>query len=218
VHDAQDAITTDATPTVVEPAPADGPSLAEELNALLIRAAVAYRNAERAVEDETAAKADVVKVLGRNSTKTATNPLNPDEEFVQVNVSKVTYSAKVVDLGATEGWVREKYADRIEKKTRLLANVTEDDLFKVLRHHAPYLLEEIDVVPSHVIRELVLKSEKAHQPMGWGGEVGDDAPPGIKVEKSTPRVSITFRNADVVDDLILNGVVGMDGKMLGGAL
>lgn len=206
------------TPTVTDPTQADGPSLAGELNALLVRASVAYRNALRAQDAEASAKADVVRVLRRGATVPATNPLKPDEEFVQVTVSKLTWKANVVDRAATDEWVKEKYPNRIEKKTRLLRSVTEEDLFKVLRHHAPYLLEEIDIVPDHVVRELELKSTKARQPMGWGGEVDDDAPPGIVVAGSTPQVKITFRNVEVVDDLILNGIVDMDGNMLGGSL
>lgn len=196
---------------------AAGESLADELNALLIRTAVAHRNAERAKEAEIEAKAEAVKVLRRGSTQVATNPLKPEEEFVQVTVSKSTYSAKATDRKLLEEWVTERYADKVETQTRLTSTTTEQDVINVLKTFAPYLLEEVTVVPDHVIRELELKSQKAHQPMGWGGEVGEDAPPGIVVEKSTPRVTITFRNADVVDDLILNGVVDMEGNMIGGA-
>lgn len=214
--DAQDATTDGTAPTEAEPAHAGGPSLADELNALLIRTAVATRNAVRAREAEEEAKAEAVKVLRRGSTQMATNPLKPEEEFVQVTVSKATYSAEAEDRPLTEGWVRERYADKLEKKTRLIGTATEQDVMNVLRTFAPYLLEEVEFVPDHVIRELELKSAKARQPMGWGGEVGDDAPPGIVVRKSNPQVKVTFRNLDVVDDLILNGVVDLEGNMLGG--
>jgi len=188
------------------------------VNALLLRAAVRKYAADRAVESAAEAKAEVVRALRRGATLAAANPVKPEQEIAQVNVSKVTYSATTVDRAAAEEWVKARYGDKVEKKTRLLPTVTERDVFNVLRQFAPYLLEEVDVVPDHVIRELELKSEQAREPMGWGGEIGDAAPTGIKVTQSDPKVTITFREVQAIDDLILNGVIDMDGNMLGGAL
>lgn len=198
--------------------PGTSEALAARVNALLLCVAVRKYNADRALESAAAAKQEVVNTLGRGATLTAANPLRPEQEVAQVNVSKATWSASTIDRAATEEWVKARYRDRVVKKTRLLPTVTEQDVLNVLRTFAPYLLEEIDEVPDHVIRQLELKSEKAHRPMGWGGEVGDDAPPGIKVTESDPKVTITFREVQAIDDLILDGVIDMDGNMLGGAL
>lgn len=208
---------TDVEAPVVEETSAVGEAAVKAVNAVLIRAAVANRNAERFNAADKAAKADVVKVLGRKGSLPVMNPLNPGEEFVQITVSKLTHIAKTVDYTAVEEWVKKNYADKVEKKTRLMPGTTEQHVFNVLRQFAPYLLEEIDVVPNHVVYELELKSKLAQQPMGFGGEIGENAPPGIVVEESTPKVSVTFRNAAVVDDLIVTGIVDMEGNLLGGA-
>lgn len=216
---------TDVAPVAVEEvaAPAEEvtapveETVAKDLNAILMRAAVADRNADRMGIAAQAAKADVIKVLGREASLPVMNPLNPGEEFVKVTVSKLTYSATTMDRSAAVEWVKEYYRDKVEKKTRLVPGTTERDVFNVLRQFAPYLLEEIDVVPDHVIQELERKSRHARQPMGFGGEVGKDAPPGIVVTPSTPQVRITFRKVDVVDDLIACGIVDMEGNLLGGA-
>lgn len=212
-----DAQAADVEAPAVEEASAVGEAAVKAVNAVLIRAAVANRNAERFKEVDEAAKADVVKVLGRKGSLPVMNPLNPGEEFVQITVSKLIYVAKTLDPSATKEWVKARYADKVEKKTRLMPGTTEQHVFNVLRQFAPYLLEEIDVVPDHVIRELELKSKLAQRPAGFSGEVGEDAPPGLVVEESTPKVYVTFRNAAVVDDLIFTGVVDMEGNLLGGA-
>lgn len=192
-------------------------TFAKDLNAILVRAAVASRNAERAELADEAAKADVVKVLGREGSRLAKNPLKPDEEFVKVTVSKLTYSAKTVEPSATEEWIRQRYSEKVEKRRRLTTKFSAQDIIKILEDLAPFLLETVEVIPPHVIGELERKSQQAQQPMGFGGEIGEDAPPGIVVTPSTPKVYVTFRNADVVDDLLACGVVDMEGNPLGGA-
>ncbi len=205
-----------AEPSAETETAAVGETAIKALNAVLIRAAVANRNAERFVAADKAAKADVVKVLGRKGSLPVMNPLNPGEEFVQITVSKLTYIAKTEDPSATKEWVKERYAEKVEKRIRLAPGTTERDVFNVLNQFAPYLLETVEVVPDHVIHELELKSKLAQQPMGFGGEVGKDAPPGIVVEESTPKVTVTFRNPAVVDDLLVTGYVDMEGNLLGG--
>lgn len=212
----------DPSTNVEAPAVAETPAVEEtvvkDLNAILVRAAVAHRNAERAKQADEAATADVVKVLGRKGSRAVMNPLRPDEEFVQITVSKLTYSAQTVDRTATEEWVKQRYADKVEKVTRVSSTTTGQDIINVLKQFAPYLLDlDVPVVPDNVIRELELKSQKAQRPAGFGGEVDEDAPPGIVVTPSTPKVYVTFRNADVVDELLINKVVDMEGNLLGGA-
>ncbi|GHH57408.1 hypothetical protein [Lentzea cavernae] len=202
---------------VVEEVPAVEETTVKNLNAILVRAAVAHRNADRAKKADEAAKADVVKVLGRKGSLPVMNPLNPAEEFVQVTVSKLTYSAKVVDPAATKGWIEARYADKVEKRKRITTKYPAHAIIEILEKLAPFLLEEVDVIPDHVLNELTQKSRQAQQPMGFGGEVGEDAPPGIVVEPSDPKVYVTFRNADVVDDLLIKGVIDMEGNLLGGA-
>jgi hypothetical protein len=192
-------------------------SVAAALNELLLRAVVAKYNADRAEADAAEAKHVVVQTLRRGATQVAVSPLDANQELAQINVSQTTWTAATVARTETEEWVKARYADKVEKKTRLLPTVTEQDVFNVLRTFAPYLLEEIDVVPDHVIRELELKSEQAHEPMGWGGEIGDAAPPGIRVFPSNPKVTVTFRDTQAIDALVDAGVITVDGHMVGGA-
>lgn len=210
-----DAIEEITAPTEEVAAPVEE-TVAKDLNAILLRAAVAHRNAERAKQADEAATADVVKVLGRKGSRTVMNPLRPEEEFVQVTVSKLTYSAKAEDPSATEEWIRQRYSEKVETQKRITTKFSAQDIIKILEDLAPFLLEPVEVIPPHVIGELERKSRQAQQPMGFGGEIGKDAPPGIVVTPSTPKVYVTFRNADVVDELIINKVVDMEGNLLGG--
>jgi len=211
VLDAQHDTTTAPTPLPQ--------ALADELNALLLRLAVRDYNAKRALASAAAAKAEAVLALRRGGTQVAADPTQSGQEIAQVTVSKVTYTASVVDRGAAEAWVKDRYPDKVETRLRLLPGATEQDVLNVLRTFAPYLLEEVDVVPDHVLRELELKSQQARRPMGWGGEVDQDAPAGIAVTVSDPRVTVTFRNTEAIDELIVAGVVDMDGNIVarGGA-
>lgn len=217
MQQAQDASTAGATPTTTDadtPAEPAGNALADANNALLVKLAVASRKSQEAQKAEKAAKKEVVEAFRRGATQVAADPRKPDEEIAQITVSKVTWSAQALDRAAVDEWVKAKYADKAEKKVRIIC--TDEDVLNIMRTFAPYYLEEVHVVPDHVIRELELKSEVAHQPMGWGGEIGDDAPPGIAVTPSDPKITITWRNADLVDDLIVGGVVDMDGNLIAG--
>lgn len=211
---AEDAHTAEAAPAV----PAVEETTAQNLEAILVRAAVANHNADRAVKADVAAKKDVVKVLGRKGSRPVMNPLNPAEEFVQVTVSKLTYTAKPVDPAATRQWIEQKYPEKVEKRRRITTKFSAQHIIEILEDLAPFLLETVKVIPDHVLGELVRKSQQAQQPMGFGGEVGEDAPPGIVVEPSAPKVMYTFRNPNIVDDLLINGVVDMEGNLLGGGL
>ncbi|PRY35278.1 hypothetical protein [Umezawaea tangerina] len=191
---------------------ATGAALAADLNAVLLKLAVNHFRAKQATKAETASKAAVAKVLGRGATQMAGNPLRPDQEIAQVTVSKATYTATVVDQAAVEEWVRENYADKVEKRTKILGN--DEDVLNILKTFAPYLIEEEEVVPEHVFRELELRSGHARTAAGFGGEVGEDAPPGIEVFVSTPKISVTFRNASLIDDLLIAGVIDADGNVI----
>jgi hypothetical protein len=102
--------------------------------------------------------------------------------------------------------VTEKYPERLEERTRIKQD-RDQDVINVLQVFAPYLLETVRLVPDHVIREIELKSQLAHQPMGLGNEIGEDAPPGIKVSEVPAKVTITFRDLELFGDIDLNGDV-----------
>jgi len=200
---------------------ADLPDAAEQApaplgrsNALAIKAAVADRNKTVADHAHRVATAAFAAELGRGATRVAVSPLDPEQHITQVTVSAATYSAKVTSRSRADAWVVENYVEKTEEKTRIKPGF-EAAALAALQDLAPYLVETVRVVPDHVIQELVLKSKLAHQPMGWGGEVGkEDGPPGIEVELTSPRIVITHRNPSLIDDLILQGVIDHEGNVL----
>lgn len=210
----------DAQPAVFDVAAASvdstsGPTLAEQLNALGIKAAVANRNKDRAVEEARAATAAVVATLGRGATQNATDPRS-GHDIAQINVSKETFTARIVDRARAEEWLLANHPEKVEEKERITPGFEEAAL-AALREHAGFLLEKVKVIPDHVFRELELLSEKARQPMGWSHEIGEEStPPGIQVTSVAPRVKITYRDADLIDDLIERGVIDHEGNVLTG--
>ncbi|MEU4804400.1 hypothetical protein [Actinosynnema sp. NPDC023587] len=169
--------------------------------------------ADRSNEAVAETKKAVVQAFRRGATGIAVSPLSPDAELAQITVTKATYKATTRDRTKTEDWIKANYGEKVKTRTRIVGSDT--DVLNVLRTLAPYLLEEEEYVPDNVIYELELKSQKARQPMGWGGEVGDDAPPGIEVTISDPKVNFTFRDRELIDDLITSGVVDEDGTITG---
>jgi hypothetical protein len=190
-------------------------ALNAQLNALRIKAAVAGRNKERAVEEARVATAAVVATFGRGKTWDAVDPRNPDVVLAKVNVSKETYEAKFVDRAAAESWVEEKYPEKVEKHLRVRPG-NEAAALDALKQYAGFLLEEVQRVPEHEMTRLLINSQQAHEPMGLGNEIGDDAPPGIKVDPRTPRVTFPYLAPDLIDELIEQGVIDHEGNVLRG--
>jgi len=199
------------------PAPDDAPDLGTDLgrklNALAIKAAVARRSKARAIEAERVATAAVVAAYGAEGRKQAADPSGSGRVISQVTVDKAGYKATVTDPKEVEQWVRKKYPEKLQKKTRIVPG-QEEAVILALRQYAGFLLEEYEDIPDYVISGLLSKCEQAHKPMGWGGEIDDDAPPGIKVEPRSLGVTITYRDADLIDDLIKRGVIDHEGNVL----
>lgn len=196
----------DETAVVAEP-------LASQLNALLVKAAVTNRNKTRAAESARVATAEVVATFGLKATQQATDPLGSGRVISQVTVSKPSYKATFTDRQQAEKWVRAQYPEKVEKATRVVPGQEQAALL-ALQAHAAYLLEEHEYVPDYVLDRLLLKSEQAYEPMGLGGEVGADGPPGIQVDPRPAGVTITYRDADLIDDLIMRGVIDDEGNIL----
>ncbi|HWO59451.1 MAG TPA: hypothetical protein VNO31_05395, partial [Umezawaea sp.] len=166
--------------SAVNDTPDLGTELGRKLNALALKAAVARRNKARAIKAEQQATAAVVAAYGAEGQKQAVDPSGSGRTISQVTVWKAGYKATVTDPLELEKWVKEKYPEKVVKKTRIVPG-NEDAVILALREHAGFLLEEHEDVPDYVLAGLLAKSEQAHKPMGWGGEIDDDAPPGIKV-------------------------------------
>ncbi|ACU39376.1 hypothetical protein [Actinosynnema mirum] len=183
-------------------------------NRLALAAAVTHVNAKRANDAHKAAHKAFTTAIARGSVNYASDPRDPERQIAQVAISKSTWTAKVVDLSALEQWVRATYPDKLQRRTRITG--TEQDVINVLERFAPYLLDQVVEVPVEAVRELELKSREAREACGWGGEVGEQAPPGIAVSESAPRLVITYRDEDLLDELIASGIVDVTGTVLAG--
>lgn len=190
-----------------------------ELDKLVLRLGVVQLHRMRRQEEEVQLRAEVVKALRAGGKRPMYDPLNPEQKLWHATASETTYQARVVDRTRAEEWVRENYPAKLRPRTKLKEGFTDEDVLQVLRKHAEYMIEDIEEVQDWVLRELELKSQQAGEPMGWGNEIGEHAPPGIAVTKPDSIVKMTFspRAAEIVDALILNGVIDVDGNPVGGA-
>lgn len=192
------------------------PSVVHQLNQLIWRLGVVQMQRKRRQEEERDLRDQVVATVPSGGTWPIVDPRDPDRKLLQATVSKSSYVAKVTDRAHTEKWVKAEYPEKTRREWRLKEQFTEADAWKVLRELAPRMFEEAEVVEDHLLRELELKSQMAGQPMGFGGEVGEDAPPGITVTKPDSVVVVTFTEAasGAFDELIVERVIDLDGNFI----
>jgi hypothetical protein len=183
-------------------------------DAALLRLGVLTVLKNRVTEAEREARSAVADYLGKGNSSTVTNPAKPEQPIVEVSKTKPKNRADIDDRRAVEGWILANYPGKAETKTVVIGS--QADVIDVLREHAPFLLDEVTDVPNYVVNELVLKSQGAGEPVGFGGETGEKAPPGITV--SAPdgqvRVNVHEGGADVVEEMWAAGVVDLDGQIV----
>lgn len=187
-----------------------------ELDRLMLKLGVAQRKRQQAQEHETQVRANAVEALGEGGRKFTYNPLNHKEKLWHSTVSETQYQAHVTDRAAAEAWVCEQYPFKTRTRKRLVPGTRMDEVIEALLKVAPYLVEDYVEVEDHVLHELEQKSKLARQPMGFGGEIGEHAPPGITVTKPKPSMRVTFEDgaAEAIDELILRGVIDDDGNVI----
>jgi len=86
-----------------------------------------------------------------------------------------------------------------------------------LREHAPRLLAKKTRVPGWAVNELVTRSKGAGEPVGFGGECGEHAPPGIEVSTPPGVLSVTVdptTGPPAFRELWDTGMFGMDGTVI----
>jgi hypothetical protein len=106
------------------------------------------------------------------------------------SVTDPQYAGSVSDRSAADRWVLEHYPEKGKTRTRITDQV---EAAKVLRAAGREdLVVDERYVPDHVVHELVVKSESAGEPVGFGGEAGADAPAGVRVLKPSPQLRITL--------------------------
>jgi hypothetical protein len=187
-----------------------------ELDKLALRLGVVQLNRMRMQQEETELRAQVVKALRAGGKVPVYDPRNPKRKLWHATASETNYQAQVVDRTAAEEWVRENYPAKLRPRTKLREGFTDDDVLQVLRKHASYMIEDVEEVQDWVLHELELKSQQAGEPMGWGNEIGEHAPPGIVVTKpeSTVLVKFTPGALDAIDSLILDRFIDLDGNVI----
>ena len=165
---------------------------------------------DRVVEAEKQAYAAASTHLGKGDTSTIVNPANPEEVIVKITKVRGRKRADITHRGDVEKWVVANYPGKTETKT--VVNGSQADVIAVLREHAPFLLEEVTEVPAHAVNELCLLSAAAGEPVGFGGEIGEQAPPGIEVVEHgvTVRVLRQPGGQDVVARMWRSGAVSLD--------
>lgn len=134
--------------------------------------------------------------------------------YARVTMTDPKPVARVVDRDAVEGWaIDHDYGDKLVGRTEIVGPMSE--VIAVLRQHAPHLVDEVHSLPDWALHELRVRSEEAGEPVGWGGEMGEHAPPGIEV--STPRGVIQVRLESAVErvvaDYLAAGRIQYDGTV-----
>jgi hypothetical protein len=121
----------------------------------------------------------------------------------KATATEMAYQACVEDQSKAAAWVLAHYAEKAEHRIRVSPEVPEREVINVIRSHAKHMLEEVVEVPDYVLHELVQKAKQAGQPIGFGGEVGENAPPGIKVTQPDSYLSVKYYGpaTDIVETL-----------------
>lgn len=118
-------------------------------------------------------------------------------------------SIDVASEDAFTAWMAERYPDQVEESCRILPGSMAAAI-AVLVEHAPHLLDEPEVRVRPWAREAVLKASVAEgKPVGPGGEVDQDAPPGVTVHKpaGTPQVRMNPEAMPVIGQMLRDGTI-----------
>lgn len=198
-----------------EPAPATLDEL-NTLDRLVLRLGVVQLHRIQRQQEEKQLRAQVVKELKEGGKRPFYDPRNPSRKLWNATASETSYHAEILDRTQLEAWIHENYPAKLRPQTKLRQGFTEADVWQIARTYAAYMFEEADVVEPWVFNELKVKSEQAGEPMGWGNEIGEKAPPGIEVTKAASTVTMTFtpKAAELMHSMIIDGVIDVDGNLI----
>lgn len=184
----------------------------------LLRVSVLTFLARRIKAETDAAREESTPHLKKGDTLAVRSPLD-DTRIARVLRTDPDPTAAVTDQAALEKWVVKRYPEKLVGRWEIRNMSAAID---VLRAHAPHLVAFVESVPDWAVNELVKKSATAGQPVGYGGEVDDDAPPGITIE--TPdgvlQVRVDWQQAESAIVALWDAhMVAMDGNIrrIGGA-
>lgn len=186
-----------------------------ELDLLGLRLGVAQVNREQAEATEKVLREQAVKAWGEGGKRSTPNPLNPKDKLWHCTASETRWQARIMDRSAVEEWVKANYPLKTRTRMRIVPGTSMDEIVQaVIKSGATYLVEEVVEVEDHVLRELELKAQKAREPIGFDGELGEKAPPGIAVTKPDSKMLVTFKpgGREMVSELMLAGVIDAEGN------
>lgn len=213
-------VTPGAAPAVAPEFQGDGVTI-EPTSAALVdlrervrRLAVLNVAKQRVTQAERDERDALARSLRSGETLQATNPQNPNQVIGKVTKAKPTTRATVSSRPDVEAWITERYPEKLVTGTRLDEERL-PELIGFLGENAPWFLAEEPQVPDWAVHELVVKSTAAGQPIGWGGEIGEDAPAGLVVTEFEGAVKVTIDKnggAELVDELWCAGVLDFAGN------
>jgi hypothetical protein len=125
---------------------------------------------------------------------TVKSPLD-DSRLARYNVTDPGWTGRVTNRPAVDKYVTARYPEKCETRKRI---VDMAEALKVLQDVRPDLVVNEQYVPDHVAESLVRRSERAREPIGFSGELGPDAPPGIDVDPPKPVLRITLDKDNAV--------------------
>jgi hypothetical protein len=159
------------------------------IDQVLLRLTYLKVMAAAVAEADKDARTAAAKLLRKGDTLACWSPLDPDALMSRVSMSKPKPVAKVTDAAALDQWIRENYPDKVRTEESIVG--TDAEVIAVLREHAPHLLAKTSTVPGWAVNELLTRSTGAGEPAGFGGELGEHAPPGIEVSNPHGVLSVT---------------------------
>lgn len=148
--------------------------------------------------------------IGKGSTLSVFNPLDEDMKLGTVGMSNPSKTATVTNRAAFTEWMVANYPEQVEDKPRIVG--TQAEVLRVLRQHAPHLIETETRVFEWAESAVTKLSVKAGEPCGPGRELDV---PGITVSSKKPQLSVrpTKDAPDVIRELWQSGALNMDGTM-----
>jgi hypothetical protein len=161
----------------------------------VLRVSVLTWMGKRIKAETDIARVEAAVLMKKGDTIAARSPLD-DTRIGRAMMSDPKRIATVTNRPALEVWITGRYPEKLVQRTEIVGPMS--DVLEVLRKFAPHLVEDVKSVPDWAVNELLKKAEGLGRPVGYGGECGTDAPPGIAV--ATPVGVLTVRlDADNAD-------------------
>lgn len=185
-----------------------------EVDQVLLRLTYIKFISTAVAEADREARALAAQLMKKGDTLAARSPID-DARMARVSMSDPKAVAKVADAAALDQWIRENYPDKVTASEVIIG--TDAEIVEVLREHAPRLLAKRTTVPGWAVNELLTRSKGAGEPVGFGGETGEHAPPGIDITVPAGVLSVSVDKTSgpaAFRELWDARMFGMDGTVI----